>query len=52
MAPISNPAVVLDKPAPGDYLVWVGRIDPSQPVTGTLTVATGSDAQPQLLARP
>jgi hypothetical protein len=47
-----NPSIVLDKPAPGDYLVWVGRINPSQPVTGTLTVAAGSDLQPKALARP
>lgn len=47
-----NPSLILDKPAPGDYLVWVGRIDPSQPVTGTLTVAAGSELQPNVLARP
>ena len=47
-----NPSIVLEKPAPGDYLVWVGRINPSQPVTGTLTVAAGSDLQPKALARP
>ena len=47
-----NPSVVLDHPAPGDYLVWVGRIDPSQPVTGTLTAAAGSELQPNVLARP
>lgn len=47
-----NPSISLDQPAPGDYLVWVGRIDPSQPVTGTLTVAAGGDLQPNVLERP
>ena len=47
-----NPNIVVSQPAAGDYLVWVGRIDPSRPVTGTLTVSAGGDAQPQVLEQP
>jgi heat shock protein HslJ len=34
-----NPAIDIDDPAEGTYLVYVGRINPEQPVKGTLTVA-------------
>ncbi len=47
-----NPSIAVSEPPAGDYLVWVGRIDASQPVTGTLTVTAGGDAQPQVLEQP
>jgi hypothetical protein len=47
-----NPSLIISEAAAGDYLVWVGRVDPSEPVTGTLTVVTGEDSQPQILEQP
>jgi hypothetical protein len=44
-----NPLVVVGNPAAGGYLVWVGRIDPAQPVTGKLTVASTADLKPAVL---
>lgn len=41
-----NPLVVISEPAEGRYLVWVGRIDPSEPISGTLTITEAADAQP------
>lgn len=41
-----NPLVTISAPADGRYLVWVGRIDPSEPVSGTLTITEAADAQP------
>ena len=41
-----NPLVVISEPAEGRYLVWVGRIDPSAPISGTLTITEAADAQP------
>ena len=34
-----NPAIDIPSPADDTYLVYVGRINPEKPVTGTLTVA-------------
>ena len=34
-----NPAIDIENPAEGTYLVYVGRINPEKPVKGTLTVA-------------
>jgi hypothetical protein len=34
-----NPAIDIENPADGTYLVYVGRINPEKPVKGTLTVA-------------
>ena len=46
-----NPLVVIGKPAAGQYLVWVGRVDPSKPVTGKLTVASTGDLKPAVLKK-
>jgi hypothetical protein len=46
-----NPLVVVGKPAAGQYLVWVGRVDPSKPVTGKLTVASTGDLKPAILKK-
>jgi hypothetical protein len=47
-----NPLVVISQPVNGSYLVWVGRVDPTRPVTGTLTVVPGSGVQPPALKKP
>ncbi|HHY54560.1 MAG TPA: hypothetical protein GYA08_03905 [Chloroflexi bacterium] len=45
----ANP--VIDVPAPaGLYGVWVGRFDPTIPVTGTLTIVEETDTTPVQLA--
>jgi hypothetical protein len=44
-----NPLVILGNPAAGRYLVWVGRVDPTKPVTGKLTVASTADLEPAVL---
>ena len=41
-----NPQVKLDSPAEGVYAVYVGRLDPSKPVKGTLTIGAAIDAAP------
>jgi hypothetical protein len=41
-----NPLVTIAAPAEGRYLVWVGRIDPTEPVSGVLTITEATDAQP------
>jgi len=45
-----NPLVELASPPAGGYAVFVGRLNPSQPVTGELTVTDAADAGPALLA--
>jgi hypothetical protein len=45
-----NPLVVVTEPKPGLYGVWVGRLDPSMPVAGLLTITTAVDAAPKTLA--
>jgi hypothetical protein len=45
-----NPLVVVAEPKPGLYGVWVGRLDPSKPVAGTLSITTAADAAPKILA--
>lgn len=46
-----NPLLVISEPAAGRYLVWVGRVDPSQPVTGALTLTESSSAKPKALQK-
>ena len=46
-----NPLLAITKPAAGRYLVWVGRVDPSKPVTGTLTLTEAADAKPKVLKK-
>lgn len=45
-----NPFVTVTGATPGLYGVWVGRLDPSRPVAGTLTITTAEDAAPAVLA--
>lgn len=45
-----NPLATLTGAKPGLYGVWVGRLDPSRPVIGTLTLTTDADAAPRPLA--
>ena len=47
-----NPLLAIAKPAAGRHLVWVGRVDPSKPVTGTLTFTEAADAKPKALRKP
>jgi heat shock protein HslJ len=42
----TNPQVQLTSPAEGVYAVYVGRLDPSKPIKGTLTVSAAIDAAP------
>lgn len=44
-----NPLVTVADAKPGLYGVWVGRLDPTRPVLGTLTVTTAADAAPKVL---
>lgn len=44
-----NPQVTVTGAKPGLYGVWVGRLDPTRPVRGTLTVTTAADAAPKVL---
>lgn len=44
-----NPLVTVTGAKPGLYGVWVGRLDPTKPVLGTLTVTTAADAAPKVL---
>lgn len=48
-----NPVALLSGSAvtDGRYLVWVGRANPEQPVTGKLTVAPTADLKPAVLKR-
>ena len=46
-----NPLLAIAKPAAGRYLVWVGRLDPSKPVTGKLTLTEAADAMPAPLKK-
>jgi hypothetical protein len=46
-----NPLAIVTDPAAGAYLVWVGRVDPANPVTGTLTVASTADLRPAVLKK-
>lgn len=45
-----NPLVTVTGATPGLYGVWVGRLDPSRPVIGALTLTTAADAAPRVLA--
>ena len=45
-----NPLVTLANPAEGAYAVYVGRLDPTKPVKGTLTITDTADAEPAVLA--
>ena len=44
-----NPRVTIPEPAAGRYLVWVGRVDPGDPVSGVLTITEAAGAQPAAL---
>ena len=46
-----NPLVIVGNPSAGTYLIWVGRVDPTKPVTGKLTVAPTADLVPAVLKR-
>lgn len=41
-----NPLVAISEPAEGRYLVWVGRINPGEAISGVLTITEAADAQP------
>ena len=45
-----NPLVTLTNPAEGAYAVYVGRLDPTKPVKGKLTITDVADAKPAVLA--
>ena len=45
-----NPLVTLANPAEGAYAVYVGRLDPTKPVKGKLTITDVADAVPAVLA--
>ena len=45
-----NPLVTLTNPAEGAYAVYVGRLDPTKPVKGKLTITDAADAVPAVLA--
>ena len=47
-----NPLLAIANPAAGRYLVWVGRVDPSKPVTGKLTLTEAAEAKPKVLEKP
>ncbi|MBE2232179.1 MAG: copper resistance protein NlpE N-terminal domain-containing protein [Anaerolinea sp.] len=44
-----NPVVAVAEAKSGLYGVWIGRINPEQPVAGVLTVSTVADATPKPL---
>ena len=44
-----NPMVAVAEAKSGLYGVWIGRINPEQPVAGVLTVSTVADATPKPL---
>jgi hypothetical protein len=46
-----NPLAIVSSPTVGRYLVWVGRVDPAQPLTGKLTVASSADLKPAILKK-
>ena len=47
-----NPLLAIAEPTAGRYLVWIGRVDPSKPVTGKLTVTEAAGAKPKALPKP
>ena len=51
MAVNANPRVDVPSPA-GFYGIWVGRIDPENPLSGTLTIMEGRDDEPEQLDVP
>lgn len=46
-----NPWLTMPEPAAGRYLVWIGRVDPGAPVSGTLTLTEAADAMPAALEK-
>jgi serine protease Do len=46
-----NPLVDIPDPAAGRYSVFVGRVNPAEPVTGDLTVTESSELTPAVLER-
>jgi hypothetical protein len=43
--------LAIPKPTAGRYLVWIGRVDPSKPVTGKLTLTEAAGAKPKVLKK-
>jgi serine protease Do len=41
-----NPLLRIAEPAEGRYLVWVGRVNPDTPASGTLTITEAAGAMP------
>ena len=48
----TNPLVTIDKPEPGRYAVFVGRVHMDEPVKGTLTATDSTDAEPETRSTP
>jgi hypothetical protein len=46
-----NPLLTIPEPAEGRYLVWLGRVSPDEPVTGTLTIAASAELSPTVLQK-
>jgi serine protease Do len=46
-----NPLVEIPDPAEGLYSVFVGRVNPAEPLTGDLTVTESSELMPEVLGR-
>ena len=46
----ANPFVDITNPAEGTYAIFVGRLDPTKPVSGKLTVTEAAGALPTKLA--
>lgn len=46
-----NPLLAMSGTDAGRYLVWVGRVDPAKPITGTLTLTEAAGAKPKALTK-
>lgn len=46
-----NPLLAIPETDAGRYLVWVGRVDPAKPITGTLTLTEAAGAKPKVLTK-
>lgn len=46
-----NPLLTIRQPAAGQYLVWIGRVDPSKAVTGNLLLTEAASAKPKVLPK-
>lgn len=47
-----NPLLTIREPADGQYLVWIGRVDPAKAVTGKLLLTEAAGVKPKVLAKP